>query len=84
MPPVAVKSILPLAPPLQLTLTLVLVNVIAVGCVMVTLLVAVQLFAEALLLYRQRQDKSYSLTDCASMLIMRQQNISDDVNYSAK
>ncbi|AVQ72246.1 hypothetical protein MiYa_02114 [Microcystis aeruginosa NIES-2519] len=36
-----------------------------------------QLFTEALLFYRQRRDKSYSLTDCASMLIMRQQNISD-------
>jgi predicted nucleic acid-binding protein len=40
-----------------------------------------QLFAEALLLYRQRQDKSYSLTDCASMLIMRQQNISDVLTF---
>ncbi len=40
-----------------------------------------QLFAEALLLYRQRQDKSYSLTDCASMLIMRQQNLSDVLTF---
>lgn len=40
-----------------------------------------QLFAEALLLYRQRLDKSYSLTDCASMLIMRQQNISDVLTF---
>ncbi|MCA2684454.1 MAG: type II toxin-antitoxin system VapC family toxin [Microcystis sp. M038S2] len=40
-----------------------------------------QLFAEALLLYRQRLDKSYSLTDCASMLIMRQQNLSDVLTF---
>ncbi|MDJ0560559.1 MAG: type II toxin-antitoxin system VapC family toxin [Microcystis aeruginosa L111-01] len=40
-----------------------------------------QLFAEALLFYRQRRDKSYSLTDCASMLIMRQQNISDVLTF---
>ena len=40
-----------------------------------------QLFTEALLLYRQRRDKSYSLTDCASMLIMRQQNLSDVLTF---
>ncbi|CCH99301.1 MAG: type II toxin-antitoxin system VapC family toxin [Microcystis aeruginosa K13-05] len=40
-----------------------------------------QLFTEALLFYRQRRDKSYSLTDCASMLIMRQQNISDVLTF---
>lgn len=40
-----------------------------------------QLFAEALLFYRQRRDKSYSLTDCASMLIMRQQNLSDALTF---
>jgi len=40
-----------------------------------------QLFAEALLFYRQRRDKSYSLTDCASMLIMRQQNLSDVLTF---
>ena len=40
-----------------------------------------QLFTEALLFYRQRRDKSYSLTDCASMLIMRQQNIGDVLTF---
>lgn len=40
-----------------------------------------QLFTEALLFYRQRRDKSYSLTDCASMLIMRQQNLSDALTF---
>ena len=40
-----------------------------------------QLFAEALVFYRQRKDKSYSLTDCASMLIMRQQNIRDVLTF---
>lgn len=40
-----------------------------------------QLFTEALLFYRQRRDKSYSLTDCASMLIMRQQNLSDVLTF---
>lgn len=40
-----------------------------------------QLFAEVLLFYRQRRDKSYSLTDCASMLIMRQQNLSDVLTF---
>ncbi|MCA2811936.1 MAG: type II toxin-antitoxin system VapC family toxin [Microcystis sp. M090S1] len=40
-----------------------------------------QLFTEALLFYRQRRDKSYRLTDCASMLIMRQQNLSDVLTF---
>ena len=40
-----------------------------------------QLFAEALAFYRQRKDKSYSLTDCASMLIMRQQSIRDVLTF---
>ena len=40
-----------------------------------------QLFTEALLFYRQRRDESYSLTDCASMLIMRQQNLSDVLTF---
>jgi predicted nucleic acid-binding protein len=40
-----------------------------------------QLFAETLVFYRQRKDKSYSLTDCASMLIMRQQNIRDVLTF---
>ena len=40
-----------------------------------------QLFDQALAFYRQRQDKSYSLTDCASMLIMRQQNILDVLTF---
>jgi predicted nucleic acid-binding protein len=40
-----------------------------------------QLFAEALAFYRQRKDKSYSLTDCASMLIMRHQNIRNVLTF---
>jgi len=40
-----------------------------------------QLFAEALAFYRQRQDKCYSLTDCSSMLIMRQKKISDVLTF---
>ncbi len=38
-------------------------------------------FAEALEFYRQRRDKSYSLTDCASMLIMRKQQIIDVLTF---
>ncbi|MGC2659588.1 MAG: PIN domain-containing protein [Bryobacteraceae bacterium] len=34
-----------------------------------------ELFLDALDLYRGRPDKSYSLTDCISMLIMRRQGI---------
>ncbi|MGP1371531.1 MAG: type II toxin-antitoxin system VapC family toxin [Almyronema sp.] len=33
------------------------------------------LFQQAFALYRQRLDKSWSHTDCASFLIMRQQNV---------
>ena len=40
-----------------------------------------QLFADALVFYRQRQDKCYSLTDCSSMLIMRQKKISDALTF---
>jgi hypothetical protein len=40
-----------------------------------------QLFDQALTFYRQRRDKSYSLTDCASMLIMRQEKISDVLTF---
>ncbi|MEB3249601.1 MAG: PIN domain-containing protein [Merismopediaceae bacterium] len=40
-----------------------------------------QLFADALVFYRQRQDKRYSLTDCSSMLIMRQKKISDVLTF---
>jgi uncharacterized protein len=31
--------------------------------------------------YRQRMDKGYSLTDCASMLIMQEQGIQDVLTY---
>lgn len=40
-----------------------------------------QLFDQALTFYRQRRDKNYSLTDCASMLIMRQEKISDVLTF---
>ena len=40
-----------------------------------------QLFYQALTFYRQRKDKSYSLTDCASMVIMKQQNILDVLTF---
>ncbi len=36
-----------------------------------------QLFREALALYRDRPDKDWSLTDCASFLIMDQRHITD-------
>jgi hypothetical protein len=35
------------------------------------------IFAEAIALYTQRQDKDWSLTDCTSFIIMREQNITD-------
>ncbi len=38
-------------------------------------------FAQALKFYRQRRDKNYSLTDCASMLIMRKQEIRDALTF---
>jgi uncharacterized protein len=40
-----------------------------------------QLFREAFTLYRDRSDKSWSLTDCASFLIMDQQNITDALTH---
>lgn len=40
-----------------------------------------QQFVEALEFYRQRKDKSYSLTDCASMLIMSQLQIKDVLTF---
>jgi predicted nucleic acid-binding protein len=40
-----------------------------------------KIFLDTALFYRQRRDKSYSLTDCASMLIMRQQNILDVLTF---
>ncbi len=40
-----------------------------------------QLFADALSFYRQRKDKRYSLTDCASMLIMKQRKINDVLTF---
>jgi uncharacterized protein len=35
------------------------------------------LFLEGFALYEQRPDKAYSLTDCISMNVMRQENITD-------
>jgi predicted nucleic acid-binding protein len=39
------------------------------------------LFKSAVEFYSQRLDKGYSLTDCASMLIMRQKGIQDILTY---
>src|SRR3954453_8028690 len=39
------------------------------------------LFREALVLYQARSDKQWSLTDCASFLIMRQQKITEALTY---
>ncbi len=36
-----------------------------------------QLFREALILYRDRPDKQWSLTDCASFLIMEQRGLTE-------
>jgi len=38
-------------------------------------------FKKALSFYQQRLDKEYSLTDCASMLIMQEQGIRDVLTY---
>lgn len=38
-------------------------------------------FEKALLFYAQRLDKGYSLTDCASMLIMLEEGIQDVLTY---
>jgi predicted nucleic acid-binding protein len=40
-----------------------------------------ELFKSAVEFYSQRLDKGYSLTDCASMLIMRQKGIQDILTY---
>ena len=40
-----------------------------------------ELFENALNFYEQRIDKGYSLTDCASMLIMREQEIWEILTY---
>jgi predicted nucleic acid-binding protein len=40
-----------------------------------------QLFRDALALYRDRPDKSWSLTDCASFLIMEDQKIVDALTH---
>ena len=38
-------------------------------------------FAEALSLYSERKDKEWSLTDCASILIMQKENIGEILSY---
>ena len=40
-----------------------------------------ELFASAIALYGQRMDKGYSLTDCASMLIMWERGIVDVLTH---
>lgn len=40
-----------------------------------------ELFEEALKLYEERPDKRYSLTDCASMLIMKSQTLSEVLTH---
>lgn len=40
-----------------------------------------ELFEKALSFYQQRMDKGYSLTDCASMLIMKERGITDILTY---
>lgn len=40
-----------------------------------------ELFAAALALYEQRLDKEWSLTDCASFVICRQEGIQDVLTY---
>lgn len=40
-----------------------------------------ELFENALSLYQQRMDKGYSLTDCASMLIMRERGLFDVLTH---
>jgi len=36
-----------------------------------------QLYSDGLALYRERRDKSWSLTDCISFVVMRERGISD-------
>jgi predicted nucleic acid-binding protein len=38
-------------------------------------------FQEALAVYRQYRDKEWSLTDCASIQIMREQSITDALSH---
>lgn len=38
-------------------------------------------FSRGLELYRQREDKGYSLTDCVSMMVMRDINIQDVLTH---
>ena len=38
-------------------------------------------FQEALKLYKDRQDKDWSLTDCASILVMQEEGISEALSY---
>ena len=40
-----------------------------------------QQFDDALRYYRNRPDKGYSLTDCASMLIMKEKNLQDVLTH---
>lgn len=40
-----------------------------------------ELFADALTLYRQRPDKEWSLTDCASILICQREGIADVLTH---
>src|SRR5262245_11315539 len=40
-----------------------------------------ELFRDALALYQARPDKEWSLTDCASFLIMQEQEISDALTH---
>jgi predicted nucleic acid-binding protein len=41
------------------------------------------LFSEGLMLYRQRLDKRWGLTDCISFVVMRQQQITDALTADA-
>jgi predicted nucleic acid-binding protein len=36
---------------------------------------------DAVMLYQQASDKNWSITDCASFVLMRQNNISDALTY---
>jgi predicted nucleic acid-binding protein len=40
-----------------------------------------RLFQDAFALYRERQDKSWSLTDCASFIIMDKYRIAEALTY---
>jgi uncharacterized protein len=40
-----------------------------------------ELFCDALALYRDRTDKSWSLTDCASFLIMERRQIAEALTH---